>query len=143
MNHWWFFFRLRQKDVLRAIQAAESRTSGEIRVFVSHHKVADVQATAREQFEKLGMTATRERNGVLIFVAPRSRVFAILGDAAIHAECGDGFWSELATTMSAAFKQGQLTEGLVQTITRAGDLLAEHFPRGEDDRNELPDAIAS
>jgi len=45
--------------------------------------------------------------------------------------------------MSAAFKQGQLTEGLVQTIARAGALLAEHFPRGNDDRNELPDEIAS
>lgn len=143
MNHWWFFFRLRQKDVVHAIQEAESRTSGEIRVFVSHHKVTDAQAAAREQFEKLGMTATRERNGVLIFVAPRSRVFAILGDEAIHAHCGDAFWKELATTMSNAFKQGHLTEGLVQTITRAGALLAEHFPRGNDDRNELPDAIAS
>jgi len=95
MNHWWFFFRLRQKDVVHAIQEGESRTSGEIRVFVSHLKVADVQAAAREQFEKLGMTATRERNGVLISVAPRSRVFAILGDEAIHAQCGDSFGMSL------------------------------------------------
>ncbi len=142
MNHWFFLFRLRQKEVVRAIAEAEMRTSGELRVFVTHRKCADARAAAEAQFDALGMTATRERNGVLIFVAPRSRTFAIIGDEGVHARCGEAFWCELAAGLSRAFKEGRLTEGLVGVIERAGELLAQHFPRGGDDRNELPDSIA-
>lgn len=141
MNHWWFLFRLKHKRIVAAIAEAERLTSGELRVFISHQKCADAVAAAQEQFHKLHMDATSERNGILFFIAPRSRSFAIIGDAGIHAKCGDAFWQELAGMMSAAFKAGQLTEGLVATLQRAGQLLAEHFPRREDDRNELPDDI--
>ncbi len=141
MIHWWFLFRLNTKLLMAAIAEAESRTSGEIRIFVSHKKCPQPMDAATEQFEKLGMTKTRERNGVLLFIAPRSRNFAIVGDLGIHDKCSDAFWQELATTMSLAFKQGRLTEGLIQTVQRAGTLLAEHFPRQDDDHNELPDEI--
>lgn len=142
MNHWWFLFRLSNKKILTAIEEAERCTSGEIRVFISHQKVADPVAAAQEKFENLNMRATAERNGILFFIAPRSRNFAIIGDEGIHARCGDGFWQELASTLSAAFREGKLTEGLVATIERCGTLLSEHFPRRGDDRNELPNEIA-
>lgn len=141
MNHWWFLFRLSNKKILAAIEEAERRTSGEIRVFISHQKVADPVVAAQEQFEKLNMRATAERNGILFFIAPRSRNFAILGDEGIHAKCGDAFWQELALSLSAAFREGKLTEGLVSTIERCGTLLGEHFPRRDDDRDELPNEI--
>jgi uncharacterized membrane protein len=141
MNHWWFLFKLRHKRILAAIAEAERLTSGELRVFISHQKCTDAVTAAQEQFHKLGMDATQERNGILFYIAPRSRTFAIIGDAGIHAKCGDAFWQELASMMSTAFKAGKLTEGLVATLQRAGQLLAEHFPRRDDDHNELPDAI--
>lgn len=141
MNHWWFLFRLKQKLVLRAIAEAEALTSGEIRICISHKKSADPMTDAKAQFDRLNMSNTRERNGILFFIAPRSRNFAIIGDEGIHAKCGEAFWTELSALLSATFKQGQLTEGLINVVTRAGQLLAEHFPRGEGDRNELPDEI--
>jgi len=141
MNHWWFLLKLRHKKILAAIEEAESHTSGEVRVFISHRKCSGAAIEAQEQFEKLHMTATAQRNGILFFIAPRSRTFAIVGDEGIHAKCGEAFWQELAAMLSAAFKAGQLTEGLVVAIERAGQLLAEHFPRTDDDRNELPNKI--
>ncbi len=141
MIHWWFLFRLNTKRLVAAIGEAEDRTSGEIRIFVSHKKCSDPMAAAMEQFEKLGMAKTRERNGVLLFIAPRSRNFAIFGDQGIHEKCSDAFWQELAALMKAAFKEGRLTDGLVNTVQRAGTLLAGHFPRQDDDRNELPNEI--
>jgi uncharacterized membrane protein len=127
--------------VTAAIAAAERRTSGEIRVLLARTKAPDPVAAARRQFERLGMTGTAERNGVLIFLAPRSRTFAVIGDTGVHEKCGDGFWRELAAAMGGHFRRGDFTTGLVGGIERAGALLAEHFPGRPDDRNELPDAI--
>ena len=127
--------------VVAAIAAAELLTSGEIRVLVVRDKAADPVAVAQKQFERLGMTQTRERNGVLILIAPRSRSFAIVGDTGIHEKCGDAFWRLVAAEMSARFKRGEFTDGLVHTIEHAGKLLAENFPRSPDDHDELPNAV--
>jgi len=105
-------------------------------------KAPDAVAAARRHFERLGMTHTRHRNGVLLFLAPRSRTFAVIGDTGVHEKCGDAFWRELADAMSEYFKRGDFTAGLVHGIERAGELLAEHFPPTAEDRNELPDDIA-
>ena len=127
--------------VVAAIRAAENQSSGEIRVVVARAKVTDPMRAARHEFERLGMSATAGRNGVLILVAPRSRNFAIYGDTAIHEKCGDGFWREVAQAMTEHFGRGDLTAGVVHAIERAGALLAEHFPRASDDRNELSDDV--
>ena len=66
-----FLSQLEHGRIVEAIRAAEGRSRGEVRVHVSGQKVDDAQAAARAQFEALGMTRTAERNGVLIYVAPR------------------------------------------------------------------------
>jgi uncharacterized membrane protein len=90
------------------------------------------------------MTATRERNGVLIYVAPASRKLAIVGDLGIHERCGAGFWRETAAAMEADFREGRFTEGIVAGVARAGLALATHFPRAAQppDVNELPDEVS-
>lgn len=127
--------------VIAAIAVAEQRTSGEIRVVIARHKAADPVAAAQRHFERLGMTHTKLRNGVLIYLAPRSHTFAVIGDTAVHEKCGDAFWRLLTATMALHFKRGEFTDGLMHGIEKAGALLAEHFPRPPDDRNELPNRI--
>jgi uncharacterized membrane protein len=139
-----FFFstpKIDHPQVVAAIGAAERETSGEIRVLLARHKAPDAVASAQKHFERLGMTRTQHRNGVLIFLAPRSRTFAVIGDQGVHEKCGDAFWTELAAAMTEHFKRGDFTAGLVHGIDRAGALLAKHFPRQADDRNQLPDEI--
>ena len=136
-----FFGQIQDDAIVAAIQAAEARTSGEIRVFVSEQEIDDAVVAAQVTFSRLGMSRTRERNGVLIFIAPRTRRFAVIGDASIHERCGPEFWRSLVEEMSGCFKQGRFTEGLTLGITKAGELLATHFPRGSDDQNELPDRV--
>jgi uncharacterized membrane protein len=128
--------------VLAAIRDAEQLTSGEIRVLLARHAASDPVAAAQKHFQRLRMTHTKHRNAVLIFVAPKSRTFAVIGDAGVHEKCGDAFWRELAAAMETQFRAGDFTGGLVHGIARAGALLAEHFPREPDDRNELPDTVA-
>lgn len=127
--------------IVAAIAEAEAHTSGEIRIVLSRQSVADPVAAAEEQFERLEMMNTADRNGVLIFVALSSHTFAVIGDQGVHEKCGQDFWRTLTDAMSAHFKQGKFTDGLVLGISRAGALLAEHFPRRPDDPNELPDHI--
>jgi uncharacterized membrane protein len=128
---------------VKAIVAAEARSRGEVRVHVSARKVEDAQAAAARQFETLGMTRTAERNGVLLYVAPASQTFAVIGDRAIHERCGPEFWQEVASAVEEDFRAGRYTDGIVKAVTRIGDVLAIHFPRreGATDRNELPDEV--
>jgi uncharacterized membrane protein len=124
-----------------AIGRAEARTSGEIRVLVDHRAVPDPVAAARREFLRLGMQRTAARNAVLLFVAPASQTFALVGDEGVHARCGDAFWREVAAGMEERFRAGDPTAAICEGIDRAGTLLAAEFPRREDDRNELPDRI--
>jgi uncharacterized membrane protein len=130
-----------QEQVVKAIAAAEQRTSGEIRVVVSRRAVEDPVAEASQEFERLGMTATRQRNAVLIFIAPKSQCFAVIGDEGVHQLCGETFWSDVAAATADHFRAGDFTGGLVLAIERAGALLATHFPRQPDDVDELPNAV--
>jgi uncharacterized membrane protein len=75
------------------------------------------------------MNQSPGRNGVLIFVAPRSQKFAVIGDEAIHAKCGDEFWRKLADVVSGYFRKAEFTPGIIHGVQKAGELLAEHFPR--------------
>jgi uncharacterized membrane protein len=127
--------------ITAAIVAAEKHTSGEIRVYVSHRKVRDPRHAATHQFMKLGMDKTSHRNAVLIFIAPESQNFAILGDVAVHAKCGEAFWEQVAGAMRELFRQRKFTEGIVHGINTAGKLLAQHFPSHAADHNELSDSV--
>jgi uncharacterized membrane protein len=139
-----FVSRIDHDRVVEAIRLAESRSRAEIRVHVVRGAVDDAQKAAAAVFEKLGMTRTAERNGVLILVAPKSRRFAVIGDVGIHEKGGPDLWREAAAAMEAAFREERFTEGLVAGIARVGSDLAEHFPRiaGVADQNELPDDVS-
>jgi len=136
-----FIEQLQNEQIVAAIGAAEAKTSGEIRVFISRKEIVDSVAAAQAEFTRLGMAKTAERNGVLIFVAPRSQKFAIIGDEGIHKHCGEKFWHEVAEHMTTHFKRSEFTKGIVHAIHQAGLILADHFPRRSDDKNELPDAV--
>jgi uncharacterized membrane protein len=128
--------------IVEAIKAAESQTSGEIRVFVTYRRrKASLMDRAAARFEKLGMTATRDRNAVLLYFAPLDCGFAIIGDTGIHEKCPPGFWEEIVRELGAQFSKGVFTEAVVDVIRKTGAVLALHFPRRPDDKDELPNTI--
>ena len=95
-------------------------------------------------FERLGMTATAERNGVLIFVAPASHNFAVLADLGVTAVAGTAPLDAIAAVIASSFRGGRFTEGLVDAVNAAADVLALWFPRteGSADTDELPNEIS-
>jgi uncharacterized membrane protein len=138
-----FLNTLDHERIVKAIRQAEACSRAEVRVHVSNEPVEDAPKAAAAQFEKLGMTATRERNGVLIYVAPRSQKFAVIGDSGIHQSCGQSFWQEVAAAMEADFRAGRFTDGIVKGLARTAEALGTHFPRQEGvcDINELKDEV--
>src|SRR6202162_5837301 len=116
--------------IVQAIREAEAKTSGQIRVYVQRGKLnADPLIAAQKRFHRMGMHKTRERNAVLIFVAPRAHKFAVVGDKAIHEKCGEQFWQRLVEAMGAHFKNEKFSHALVKAIEEAGKALATHFPQ--------------
>lgn len=133
---------LDEKRIEEAIARAERMSSGEIRVSVAPLFWGSVRKAAERAFERLGMTATELRNGVLFFIAPARRQFVVLGDAGIHEKVGQEFWESISAAVSERFRAGDYTEGLVRGIEMAGEQLAKHFPCDTcRDVNELPDRI--
>jgi uncharacterized membrane protein len=123
--------QLPHDTLVAAIREAEQKTSGQIRVLISHQSVADPVAAAQKEFVRLGMTNSPEKNGVLIFVAPRTHKFAVIGDEGVHAKCGDEFWQELTQVMTDHFRKSEFTAGIVHGVRKAGELLAVHFPKNK------------
>jgi uncharacterized membrane protein len=138
-----FLSKLEHDRIVGAIREAESRTSGEIRVFVQRGKLSvDPLTVAQKKFQRLGMHKTRERNAVLIFVAPRAHKFAIVGDEAIHEKCGEEFWQQIVDGMRNYFQNEKFSQAIVEAINEVGKALAAYFPRTSANTNELPDEIA-
>ena len=117
MRTWEFLSKLDSKRIIEAIQQAEAKTSGEIRVFVKRGPLpGDALVAARKNFHELGMEKTKQRNGVLIFVAPRARKFAVIGDEGVHQKCDEKYWQRLVDSMSYAFPEGKF----YRCIARSG-----------------------
>jgi len=131
-----------REKIKGAIESAEHRTSGEICVSVAPLFWGSIEKAADKAFVRLGMTRTKERNGVLFFVVPARRRFVVLGDQGIHERVGQEFWDTVAAIISEKFRQGDFTDGLVKGIEKVGDQLATHFPYDpKSDKNELSDDV--
>ncbi len=141
MHHKEFLSQIDHDKLVAAIADAVKRTSGVIRVWISHREIADALESAQRRFHKLGMHKTVERNPVLLYIAPRTQVFAVVGDSGVHEKCGDAFWTEVTTQLSSDLKKGAITQALVNAIHKIGGLLAARFPRKPGDKNQLPDDI--
>jgi uncharacterized membrane protein len=137
-----FFDDAQEARILAAIRAAERATSGEIRVHVESRCPGDPMDVARARFLRLGMANTVARNGVLFYLATQDGQFAVFGDEGIHQHVGDPFWQGLRDRMAERFQENEFTLGLTEAIAAVGAHLAAAFPRAEDDRNELPDALS-
>jgi uncharacterized membrane protein len=138
------YFTPAEKDIIvTAIQEAERRTSGEIRIYVeSKCEMVNPVLRAREIFFQLKMDQTASRNGVLLYLAMDDHQLAVFGDEGIHQKVGHEFWQKEVAIMLEEFKQKHFIEGIAHIVEDIGEALVTHFPYdGTTDKNELPDDI--
>ena len=137
-----FFSKEDEERMVQAIRFAEKQTSGEVRIFVeSHCSYIQPIDRAKELFAELKMTATKDRNGVLLYFAMKDRQMAIWGDEGIHQKMGQGFWEKEVAKILADFKREHFVEGICNMIQAVGEALKKNFPYASDDKNELDDTI--
>lgn len=137
-----FFSEEQKQRIQAAIKQAELNTSGEIRVHIESRCKGDVLQQAIHVFEKLGMHATKDRNGVLFYLATRDRKFAIYGDKGIDEVVPSDFWNTIRNQMESLFHEQEFVEGLCAGIEMAGEKLKTFFPHQKEDTNELSDELS-
>jgi len=133
-------------SIATAIGEAEKTTAGEIRVSIRQRrkwreKKNTLEQIARQEFHLLGMTKTKDRTGILIFLLLEDKKFFILADEGIHSKVEDGTWTAIADKMSAHFAQKNFQLGILHGVHSVGTELSKFFPRKSDDTNELPNDV--
>lgn len=105
------------------------------------HKRAQVRARALEQFYARGLDKTRERTAVMIFVSLHDRRAEVLADSGISDKVDGLAWSDVIADLVSGIRASKPGDGFVAAIERCGRHLAEHFPDGPDNPNELSDTF--
>lgn len=115
---------------------------GPVRFFLTPRTVLRARAAreAIEQFFSRGVSATKERTGVLIFVSCAERHAQIVADDAIAAKIADEQWQGALDLLLENMRQEKVADGFVAAIEECARLLAQHAPPGASG-DELPDKI--
>ena len=129
-----------------AVAAGEKHHRGELRFVVEAAlplpalwRDAPPRQRAAQLFAELQVWDTEENSGILIYVQLADRRVEILADRGIAARVPQAEWDAICRGMEQSFADGRWRQGALQAVTRAGELLASHFPARADNPNELPD----
>ena len=118
-------------------------STGSIRVTLTPRPIrrANAHRAAMEQFYIRGVTRTKARTGVLIFVSLAERYVRIVADEAIDSKVRHAEWQGAVNALIEHMREDRLAEGYVAAIARCGAILSRHFPADGEAKNELPDRL--
>lgn len=130
-------------QALSAAVALGIGLSGRLRIALTPARRCRAQAreAALREFSARGLNRTRERTGVLIHLSLAERHAEIVADDGILARVRPEIWNAALADLVAALGRGETEAGLVATVERVGALLAERFPAGPEDIDELPNRV--
>ncbi|HWP56593.1 MAG TPA: hypothetical protein VNL14_01760 [Candidatus Acidoferrales bacterium] len=93
------------------------------------------------EFTDNGLHHTRDHTGILILASLLEHRVEVLADRGINEKVPPGTWDEVVAILTSGLKSGDACSGFCKAIEKCGDILAEHFPRAADDRDELADKL--
>jgi len=104
-------------------------------------KAQRVRARAIDLF-KVGTEAkTIGHTGVLLYLSLKEHRADIVADGAIAAKVTPDVWGNAMAALIERVRVGKPGEGMAEAVRQMGIVLAEHFPKGDDNPNELPDRL--
>ncbi len=137
-----FFLTTEEEALLvEAIREQEARTSAEIRICVTYKFIFRPERFAWRTFDRIGMRNTRDRNGALIVMMVRMKKVVIIGDSGFDAVVPSDYWRDAVKAMVNEMHETGPLEAMREGLRRLGDTLSIHWPRQEEDENELSDEI--
>lgn len=139
---WRPFSKEEELKITNAVAHAEDGTSGEIRVHIDRYCKTNPLLKAQNLFHHLKMDETELRNGVIIYISIDDKQVAIYGDKGINEKVEADFWDTTLAKMTEQFKQGKMVEGISAGLAEAGLRLKIHFPKADNDTNELSNEIS-
>ena len=102
-----------------------------------------VHTLALASFSQHGLHYTRDHTGILILVSLLEHRVEVLADRGINAKVETGTWQEIVQTLTVGLKRNQACDAFCKAIDRCGEILATHFPRQADDKDELPNRLVT
>lgn len=102
---------------------------------------ARVRRAAMEQFLAHGLHVTQARTGVLIFAALSDHQVEVVADEGIYSKVDHAVWADAVEALAKGMKQGDPAAGFEVAIGLCGAVLAEHFPPGASNLNEVEDRL--
>ena len=133
-------------EIESAIRDSEKHHNGEIRFAIETSlplsavlKNITARQAAIEAFSRLHVWDTQDNSGVLIYLLLADHDLEIVADRGIAEKVGQTAWDEIARVMEQHFRAGNFRQGALEGIRRVTALLAENFPAGERNANELSD----
>lgn len=147
----WWLLRAFPKSSLQAIEQATAASErvhlGEVRFVVEAHlplyavlQQQSARARAIELFSQLRLWDTEHNSGVLVYVQLLDRRVEIVADRGIASRVDAAFWRDVCRRLEAAFGEGQYEAGALLALSEITAILAEHFPAGMDNPDELANA---
>jgi putative membrane protein len=118
------------------------RIPGASRRLVPRHVARErAHQVACEQFMVRGLSGTRGRTGILVFVALEERYACVIPDEGIAALLPADTWKRAIERLTDALKAGRTGDGLAAAVTEVADALSVHAPAGPADIDELPNRV--
>lgn len=137
-THWIYISQLALFVALTLLLSIESVR---FRIVPRRRMREQAHGEAMRQFRAQGLDKTENRTGVLIFASEAEHYAEVIADAGINAKVSHQVWDDAVTTLVAAIADGHAADGFVGAVERCGAVLAQHFPPGALNRNELPDKL--
>jgi putative membrane protein len=107
------------------------------RVLLPHKRVtAQVRALAREAFVDQGVSRTRGRTGILVYVSTFERRVELVADIGVDPKLVD----DAVAALTRSIAGGPDLEAFLAALRSLGPALSVSLPRAADDVNELPDS---
>ena len=104
-------------------------------------KTSRAHEAAIKHFKVGAERRTHGRTGVLIYLSMREHRAEIVADQPIAEKVPAEVWGDAMADMLEQIKRGCIAEGMAAGVRDVGEVLSQHFPRDEDDQNELPDRL--
>jgi putative membrane protein len=137
-THWIYIAQL---AVFAVITLALSIDAVRFRIVPRRRMQEQAHAEAVRQFCAQGLHKTENRTGVLIFASEAEHYAEVIADAGINEKVPPAVWDDAVAALIAEIAQGRAADGFVAAVDKCGAVLAQHFPPGTLNRNELPDKL--